>query len=125
MLGKPAEAAKIALEYCADVTKSVGHYITAREWNEALRIGYMHAWEDLVSDVKDAALECASTMISEHKEGSEKVEKYLACYLAVHQRRLVLSAKLQSEDSFVNDADYDTISEASSNYSGMSAYTRR
>jgi len=125
-LGKPAEAAKIALEYCADVARGVGYYIMAREWDEALRIGYMHEREDLVSDVKDAALECANTMISEYNEGLEKVGKYLARYLAVRQRRLVLAAKLQSEDSLVNDADYDTVSEvSSSNLSDMSAYTMR
>lgn len=124
-LGKPAEAAKIALEYCADVARGIGYYIIAREWDEALRVGYMHGREDLVTDVKDAALECAGTLICEYRDGVEKVGKYLARYLAVRQRRLVLAAKLQAEDSLANDADYDTVSEASSNLSGMSAYTMR
>lgn len=124
-LGKAADAAKIALEYCQDVSRGVGYYIMAREWDEALRIGYMHKRDDLVSDVKDAALDCASAMITEYKEGSEKVSKYVARYLAVRQRRLVLAAKLQSEDSMSNGADYDTVSEVSTNLSDMSAYTTR
>jgi elongator complex protein 1 len=68
-------------------------------------------------------LDCARTLISEYKEGLEKVGKYLARYLAVRQRRLLLAAKLQSEERSMNDLDDDTVSEASSNFSGMSAYT--
>ncbi|KAJ6833332.1 elongator complex protein 1 [Iris pallida] len=124
-LGKSAEAAKIALEYCADVARGVGYYIMAREWDEALRVGYMHEREDLVSDVKDAALECAVTLVSEYKEGSEKVGKYLVRYLAVRQRRILLAAKLQSEERFMDDAGFDTASEVSSTFSDMSAYTTR
>ncbi|KAG1371672.1 Elongator complex protein 1 [Cocos nucifera] len=124
-LGNPAEAAKIALEYCSDVARGVSYFIMAREWEEALRIAYMNGREDLISDVKDAALECATTLISEYKEGTEKVGKYLARYLAVRQRRIVLAARIQSEDRLVNDADYDTVSETSRSFSDMSAYTRR
>lgn len=123
-LGNPAEAAKIALEYCADVAKGVGYFIMAREWDEALRIAYMNERDDLIADVKDAALECATTLISEYKEAVEKVGKYLARYLAVRQRRIVLAARIQSEDR-LNDADYDTVSEVSSGVSEMSAYTTR
>lgn len=124
-VGKPSEAAKIALEYIGDVSKSVGYCIMAREWDEALRVSYLHEREDLASEVCDGAVECAHTIISECNEGSEKVCKYLARYLAVRQRRLVLAAKIQAEDSLVNDADYDTVSEVSSNLSDMSAYTTR
>ncbi|XP_008810803.1 elongator complex protein 1 [Phoenix dactylifera] len=124
-LGNPAEAAKIALEYCADVARGVNYFIMAREWDEALRVAFMNEREDLISDVKDATLECATTLISEYKEGTEKVGKYLARYLAVRQRRIVLAARIQSEDRLVNDADYDTVSETSSRFSEMSAYTTR
>ncbi|XP_072975367.1 elongator complex protein 1 [Typha angustifolia] len=123
-LGKPAEAATIALEYCKDFVRGVRYYIMARKWEEALRIAYMHGREDLVTDVRDAALECASTLISEYQEGSEKLGKYLARYLAVRQRRLVLTAKIQLEDKSMSDAEYDIVSETSS-FSGMSAYTTR
>eukprot|EP00257_Ricinus_communis_P021028 XP_015580419.1 elongator complex protein 1 [Ricinus communis] len=122
-LGKPGEAAKIALEYCGDVSGGISLLINARDWEEALRVAFMHMGEDLISDVKIASVEGANTLISEYEEGREKVGKYLTRYLAVRQRRLLLAAKLQSEDRSVNDLDYDTVSEASSNFSGMSAYT--
>ncbi|KAK1284983.1 Elongator complex protein 1 [Acorus calamus] len=122
-LGKPAEAAKIALDYCGDIASSVGYYVIACEWEEALRISYMHKREDLVSEVKNAATECANARVSEYEEGLEKVGKYVARYLAVRQRRLALAAKLKLEERSINDIDDDTVSEASSSFSGMSAYT--
>lgn len=122
-LGKPGEAAKIALEYCGDVNSGVNLLICARDWEEALRVAFMHRKEDLIKAVKNASLECASTLINEYEEGLEKVGKYLARYLAVRQRRLLLAAKLQSEERAASDLDDDAASEASSNFSGMSAYT--
>lgn len=123
-LGKPGEAAKIALEYCADVKSGVGLLITAREWEDALRIAFLHRREDLISEIRSASLECGGSLISEYEEGLEKVGKYLTRYLAVRQRRLLLAAKLQSDERSMADLDDDTASEASSNFSGMSAYTR-
>lgn len=122
-LGKPSEAAKIALEYCGDVNNGMNLLISARDWEEALRVALMHNRQDLISDVKNASLECASLLVGEYEEGVEKVGKYLARYLALRQRRLLLAAKLQSEERSMNDLDDDTASEASSNFSGMSAYT--
>jgi elongator complex protein 1 len=122
-LGKPGEAAKIALEYCGDVNSGVNLLISARDWEEAMRVVYMHRREDLVKVVKDASVECASTLINEYEEGLEKVGKYLTRYLAVRQRRLLLAAKLQSEKREGSDLEDDAASEASSNFSGMSAYT--
>ncbi|KAM0853459.1 hypothetical protein ACQ4PT_051068 [Festuca glaucescens] len=123
-LGKSGDAAKIALEYCSDVDRGVGCYISAREWEEALRVAYMHGRQDLAETVRDAALECAALLISEYQEGLLKVGKYLARYVAVRQRRLSLAAKLQSEDRFM-DVEDDNISEVSSSFSEMSAYTAR
>uniref|UniRef100_A0A0E0I2D9 Elongator complex protein 1 n=1 Tax=Oryza nivara TaxID=4536 RepID=A0A0E0I2D9_ORYNI len=123
-LGKPGDAAKIALEYCSDVDRGVGYFITAREWEEALRVAYMHSRQDLVDTVRDAALECSALLISEYQEGLLKVGKYLARYVAVRQRRLSLAAKLQSEDRFM-DVEDDSISEVSTSFSEMSAYTTR
>ncbi|XP_058758036.1 elongator complex protein 1-like isoform X1 [Vicia villosa] len=122
-LGKPGEAAKIALDYCGDVNSGVNLLISARDWEEALRVVFMHRREDLIKAVKDASVECASTLINEYEEGLEKVGKYLTRYLAVRQRRLLLSAKLRSEERAASDLDDDAASEASSNFSGMSAYT--
>lgn len=122
-LGKPMEAARIALEYCRDVKSGLGLLISAREWEEALRVAFMHGGEDLISEVRNASLECAATLIGEYDEGLEKVGKYLARYLAVRQRRLLLAAKVQSSQQTMTDLDDDTASEASSNFSGMSAYT--
>ncbi|XP_031270425.1 elongator complex protein 1-like isoform X1 [Pistacia vera] len=122
-LGKPGEAAKIALEYCQDVNSGINLLISARDWEEALRVAFMHMREDLISEVKNASLECANYVIGEYKEGLEKVGKYLARYLAVRQRRLLLAAKLQAEDRTMNDLDDDTVSESSSTFSGMSVYT--
>lgn len=122
-LGKPGEAAKIALEYCGDVNSGINLLITARDWEEALRIAFMHRRDDLISEVKSASVECAITLMSEYEEGLEKVGKYFTRYLAVRQRRLLLAAKLQSEERSINELDDDTASEASSSFSGMSAYT--
>ncbi|KAF5201832.1 Elongator complex protein [Thalictrum thalictroides] len=121
-LGKPGEAAKVALEYIGDVANGVRCFICAREWEEALRVGLMHEKDDLISEVRNAALECASTLIGEYQDGLEKMGKYLTRYLAVRQRRLVLAAKLRAEDRS-SDVDDDLASEASSCFSGMSAYT--
>lgn len=120
-LGKPGEAAKIALEYCSDVNTATSLLIMARDWEEALRVAFLHRRDDLILEVKSASLECANTLIVEYEEGLEKVGKYLTRYLAVRQRRLVLAAKMQSEEP--SDLDDDTASEASSTFSGMSAYT--
>jgi len=123
-LGKPAEAAKIALDYCKDVQGAINLLLTAREWMEALRIGFLYDMGELVkSQVKLAAIECANSLILEYEEGIEKVGKYLARYLAVCQRRLLLAAKLEIEGKAKEDIDDDTFSETSSNISGMSAYT--
>lgn len=122
-LGKPGEAAKIVLDYCGDVNGGISLLISARDWEEALRFAFKYMQEDLISDVKNASLEGANTLIGEYEEGLEKVGKYLTRYLAVRQRRLLLAAKLQLEDRTANDLEDDTASEASSNFSGMSAYT--
>ncbi|XP_060212640.1 elongator complex protein 1 isoform X2 [Lycium barbarum] len=122
-LGKPGDAAKIALEYCTDVSAGISFLVSAREWEEALRIVFLHRRDDLVLEVTTASLECASSLGSEYEEGLEKVGKYLTRYLAVRQRRLLLAATLQSEERSINDLDDDTASETSSNFSGMSAYT--
>ncbi|KAL6878468.1 hypothetical protein ACP4OV_012638 [Aristida adscensionis] len=123
-IGKQGDAARIALEYCADVDRGVNYYIAAREWEEALRVAYMHSRQDLVETVGDAALECAASLISEYQEGLLKVGKYAARYVAVRQRRLSLAAKLQSEDRFM-DVEDDNMSEVSTSFSEMSAYTTR
>lgn len=122
-LGKPGDAAKIALEYCADVNAGINFLVSAREWEEALRTAFLYRRDDLVLEVKTASLECASSLVSEYEEGLEKVGKYLTRYLGVRQRRLLLAAKLQSDERSINELDDDTASETSSNFSGMSAYT--
>ncbi|KAI3731084.1 hypothetical protein L1987_62267 [Smallanthus sonchifolius] len=122
-IGKPSEAAKIAFDYCKDIKNGINLLISAREWEEALRIGLMHGNEDLISDVKTGAVECGASLIVEYEEGLEKIGKYLARYLAVRQRRLLLAAKLQAGERSINELDDDAVSEASSSFSGMSAYT--
>ncbi|XP_009794332.1 elongator complex protein 1 isoform X2 [Nicotiana sylvestris] len=122
-LGKPGDAAKIALDYCADVNAGTSFLVSAREWEEALRTAFLHRRDDLVEEVRTASLECASSLVGEYEEGLEKVGKYLTRYLAVRQRRLLLAAKLQSDERSINEVDDDTASETSSNFSGMSAYT--
>ncbi|KAK9157223.1 hypothetical protein Scep_003797 [Stephania cephalantha] len=122
-LGKPAEAAQVALEYCGDIEGAVRCYVSAREWEEALRVALRQGKEDLVMEVENAATNCATTLMGEYEEGVEKVGKYLTRYLAVRQRRLVLAAKLKSEDKTVNDVEDDATSQTSSSFSEMSAYT--
>ncbi|KAI3817744.1 hypothetical protein L1987_11542 [Smallanthus sonchifolius] len=122
-IGKPSEAAKIAFDYCKDIKNGINLLISAREWEEALRIGLMHRNEDLISDVKTGAVECGASLIVEYEEGLEKIGKYLTRYLAVRQRRLLLAAKLQAGERSINELDDDAVSEASSSFSGMSAYT--
>ncbi|KAE8670730.1 Elongator complex protein 1 [Hibiscus syriacus] len=88
-LGKPGDAAKIALEYCGDTNAGINLLISARDWEEALRVAFLYSREDLVS-----------------------------------VRRLLLAAKLQSEERSINDLDDDTTSEASSTFSGMCLHQR-
>lgn len=121
-IGKPGEAAKIALDYIGDFKNGINLLISAREWEEGLRVGLMHG-EELVEDVAVGAVECAATLVAEYEEAVEKVGKYLARYLAVRQRRLLLAAKILAEERSVNELDDDAVSEASSSFSGMSAYT--
>ncbi|CAH9114093.1 unnamed protein product [Cuscuta epithymum] len=122
-LGKPGDAAKIALEYCRDVNAAITLFVSAREWEEALRIALLHRRNDLVLEVKNSSVDCANSLICEYGDGLEKVGKYLTRYLAVRQRRLLLAAKLKSDGASVDEFDYETASETSSNFSGMSAYT--
>ncbi|KAH6803923.1 IKI3 family protein [Perilla frutescens var. frutescens] len=122
-LGKPRDAAKILLEYCGDVPNGISLLVDARSWEEALRIAFLHRRDDLVRVVKDASLECASTLIGEYNEGVEKVGKYLTRYLAVRQRRLLLAATIKSDEISGGHLNDETASQASSNFSGMSAYT--
>ncbi|KAL2558017.1 Elongator complex protein 1 [Forsythia ovata] len=122
-LGKPGDAAKIALEYCSDLNNTISLLVCARDWEEALRISFLHRRDDLISEVKNASLECASILICEYDEGLEKVGKYLTRYLAVRQRRLLLAAKIQSDERSVSELDDEIASQASSSFSGMSAYT--
>ncbi|GFP88213.1 elongator complex protein 1 [Phtheirospermum japonicum] len=118
--GKPGDAAKILLEYCGDVDSGISLLVDARNWEEALRVAFLHGRDDLVLVVKKASLECAGLLVGEYNEGMEKVGKYLTRYLAVRQRRLLLAATIKSDEGFLDD---ETASQASSNFSGMSAYT--
>lgn len=63
----------------------------------------MHKRDDLISEMNDAAMDCARTLTCEYQEGLEKMGKHLTLYLAVRQRRLVLAAKLQAEDRLISD----------------------
>lgn len=122
-LGKPGDAAKILIEYCGDTDNGVNLLIEARTWEEALRVTLLNRRDDLISLVKNASLECGSTLIGEYNEGIEKVGKYLTRYLAVRQRRLLLAATIKSDERSMGYLDDETSSQASSNFSGMSAYT--
>lgn len=122
-MGRPAEAACVALEYTHDVDSGVRLLLEAREWMEAVRVASLYSREDLISSlIEPAALECASALIEEFTEGLDKVRKYLVRYQTVRQRRLSLAAKLKAEEDG-EWPDDDTISEASSHLSSMSAYT--
>lgn len=122
-LGKLGDAAKIVLDYCGDINNGISLLVRAREWEEALRIAFLHQRDDLVSVVKSSSLECASLLIGEYSEGMEKAGKYLTRYLAVRQRRLILAATIQSDERSVGYVDDETASQASTTFSGMSAYT--
>ncbi|KAL3626817.1 Elongator complex protein 1 [Castilleja foliolosa] len=118
--GKPGDAAKILLEYCGDVDSAISLLVDARNWEEALRVAFLHRRDDLVLVVKSASLEVTGLLVGEYNEGMEKVGKYLTRYLAVRQRRLLLAATIKSDEGFLDD---ETASQASSNLIGMSAYT--
>lgn len=122
-MGRPAEAACVALEYTHDVDSGVRLLLEAREWMEAVRVASLYCRHDLVpSLIEPAAVECANALIEEFTEGLQKVRKYLVRYQTVRQRRLSLAAKLKAEEDG-EWPDDDTVSEASSNLSSMSAYT--
>lgn len=121
-LGRPGDAAKVALEYCKDVEDAVLLFVEAREWSEAVRVAYSHGKMEQVKDqIQSAALECANSYMLEFEEGIEKVGKYLARYLAVRQRRMLLEIKLKMDNS--EDVEDDAASDISSHVSGMSAYS--
>lgn len=122
-MGRPADAACVALEYTHDVDSGVRLLLEAREWMEAVRVASLYSRDDLVASlIEPAALECASALVEEFTEGLDKVRKYLLRYQTVRQRRLSLAAKLKAEEDG-EWPDDDTVSEASSNLSSMSAYT--
>ncbi len=125
-MGRPAEAARVALEYSQDVDTAVRALLEAREWMEAIRVSSLYDHNELLASlVEPAALECATSLIEEFTEGSEKVGKYQARHQAVQQRRLSLSAKLKAEeDGEWPPPEDDSASETSSHLSSMSAYTR-
>lgn len=120
-LGRPGDAARIALEHCKDPEDAVRLYIEAREWMEAVRVAYMCEEANLLDQIQSAALECASSFTTDFQEGLEKVGKYLARYLAVKQRRLLLEMKLKMGSP--EDVEDDAASDVSSHVSGMSVYT--
>ncbi|KAH7415104.1 hypothetical protein KP509_14G027500 [Ceratopteris richardii] len=121
-LGRPGDAAKIALEHCKEPDDAVHLYIEAREWAEAVRIASLcENSKSIEEQIKSAALECAGLHMAEFQEGLEKVGRYLARYLAVRQRRQLLESKLRSESR--EDVEDDIASDVSSNVSGMSVYT--
>ncbi|KAL8518812.1 hypothetical protein ACS0TY_009965 [Phlomoides rotata] len=122
-LGKPGDAATIILEYCGDIDNGISLLVEARSWEEALRVAFLHRRDDLILVVKSASLECASMLVGEYNEGVEKVGKYLTRYLAVRQRRLLLAATIKTNEQSMGYLDDETSSQASSNFSGMSAYT--
>lgn len=122
-MGRPAEAACVALEYAHDVDSGVRLLLEAREWMEAVRVASLHSRPGLISSlIEPAAVECANALIEEFTEGLDKVKKYYVRYQTVRQRRLSLAAKLKAEEDG-EWPDDDTISEASSHVSSMSAYT--
>ncbi|KAJ7557183.1 hypothetical protein O6H91_05G115300 [Diphasiastrum complanatum] len=124
-MGKPAEAAEIAIEYCKDANGAIDLLIEARNWIEAVRLAYLYGRSELLdSKVKPAAIECAQASIVEFEEGLEKVGRYYTRHVAVHQRRLALTAKLKEEGQVKDLTDDDAASEISSNLSDMSVYTR-
>ncbi|KAI5075184.1 hypothetical protein GOP47_0009260 [Adiantum capillus-veneris] len=121
-LGRPRDAANIALEHCREPEDAVHLYIEAREWMEAVRVAYMCKSPKLIQEqVQSAALECATSYIAEFQESIEKVGKYLARYLAVKQRRVLLELKVKMGD--LDAIEEDTVSDVSSHVSGMSVYT--
>ncbi|EPS70132.1 hypothetical protein M569_04629, partial [Genlisea aurea] len=122
-VGRPADAAKIAVEYCDDADAGIRLMIEARNWEEAMRTAFCRRRDDLASRVKDSAVECAAVLVEEYGEGADKIKRYFARYLAVRQRRLALAATLKSnEESLIND-ETSSVGSSSSNFSGMSAYT--
>ncbi|MCO5551427.1 hypothetical protein L7F22_004930 [Adiantum nelumboides] len=122
-LGRPGDAAKIALEHCKEPEDAVHLYIKAREWMEAMRVAYMcQKPNPMQEQVQAAALECATSYIAEFQESLEKVGKYLARYLAVKERRLLLENKFKTGNSD-DIEEVDAVSDVSSHVSGMSVYT--
>ncbi|KAL2642617.1 hypothetical protein R1flu_010204 [Riccia fluitans] len=130
-MGRPKEAARIALDYLEDVEGSMRLLLDAQEWAEVARLGYLKNQQQLIeTQLQPAVLECATTQLRELSDSVEKVGKYLARFLALHQRRMLLSARLRTDKEGEEGVDFDAssdISLASSNasgLSGLSAYTR-
>ncbi|KAG6554048.1 hypothetical protein Mapa_003963 [Marchantia paleacea] len=130
-MGRPKEAAKIALDYCGDVEGAMMLLIDAHEWAEVARLAYLHGQKQLIDvQLQSAVLDCATAHLRELDESVEKIGKYLARFLSIHQRRLLLSNKLRTEGEGQEAVDFDASSDISiassiaSGLSGLSAYTR-
>ncbi|KAG8384363.1 hypothetical protein BUALT_Bualt04G0110300 [Buddleja alternifolia] len=117
-LGKPSDAAKILLEYCGDVENGISLLVHARNWEEALRITFLHRRDDLVLVVKNASLECENMLIGEYNEGIEKVGKYLTRYLATRTIRFDLVAKKNDPKFSCIDVRIDETSEIHDSHKG-------
>ncbi|KAL3695969.1 hypothetical protein R1sor_010045 [Riccia sorocarpa] len=130
-MGRPKEAARIALDYLEDVEGAMRLLIDAQEWAEVARLGYLKRQQQFIeTQLRPAVLECATSQLRELNDNVEKVGKYLARFLALHQRRMLLSARVRTDMEGEDVVDFDAssdISLASSNasgLSGLSAYTR-
>ncbi|GBG58830.1 hypothetical protein CBR_g230 [Chara braunii] len=142
-MGHPADAARISTDYLDDTESATALLIEAREWMEALRVGYLcrqkpgteagttaEGVADIVETrVAPVAVETARVQIADFDEEAERVEKYLRRWRDVHTRRLQLAARLASErdrwEAAEGRGDDDAESVTDSVGSDLSAYESR
>ena len=96
--------------------------VTALEWVEALRVGFIWHGESTKSQGKFPVIRCANSLIFDYEGGVNKIANYLACYLVVKQW-LLLETKIQMEGQAKEDVDDDMFLKTNSNFSGMAAHT--
>ncbi|KAI3734853.1 hypothetical protein L6452_14333 [Arctium lappa] len=92
---------------CSSLEKALKAYRSSNNWSGVLTVA------GLIKLGKEEILQLAH----------ELCEELQTLGKPVRQRRLLLAAKLQSNERSVNELDDDTVSEASSSFSGMSAYS--
>ncbi|KAK2076905.1 hypothetical protein QBZ16_005133 [Prototheca wickerhamii] len=123
---RPAEAARLRVEFARDVDGAVALLAAGGEWREGLRLAEAHARPDLVRRVlAPAAAVRASEALADARENAERVAKYRERLRHLSARRRALAAALEDDDEAADEDAVldDALSTISTAVSGLSVYS--